>query len=523
MTEPRFPIALLKKPVLIGGLGLTASLWLWDGIASSAAHWGGAVVWGSVVLGSGLWWLTRKPQAIAPPELTAMTPVDRTVVEKALADLDARIHHIARELADGSADTLETTDTRSGEDRQHPRIAALRQQLDQLRANLDRTTFKLVVLGGSSVGKTTLVNHLTQPGSGSLADSPPYTLSIVDTEAIAFDAEPSAAPLSEALADADLLVFVTAGDLTHSQFQRLQPLATRQRTLLALNKEDQYLPADRPAIVQQLCDRVQAFIRTDDVIAVSGNPAPVKVRQHQADGSVQEWMEPVSPAIAPLTQRLDTIVRTEGQTLILATVLRQCQDLKAEVQQGLNQVRRDRALPMIERYQWMAAATAFANPVPSLDLLATVAINTQLVLDLGGLYRQQISIDQAKAAAGTLAELMVKLGLAELTSQAISPFLKSHVLTFAAGGTLQGISAAYLTRLAGLSLIEYFQEQDALQDAASRGIQRDRLLQKLQKVFQENQRSGIIQTLVAQGLGRLVPAAAPSSASPSSSLADASA
>ena len=33
---------------------------------------------------------------------------------------------------------------------------------------------------------------------------------------------------------------------------------------------------------------------------------------------------------------------------------------------------------MMEKYQWIAAAAAFANPVSSLDLLATAAINAQM-------------------------------------------------------------------------------------------------------------------------------------------------
>jgi uncharacterized protein (DUF697 family) len=67
----------------------------------------------------------------------------------------------------------------------------------------------------------------------------------------------------------------------------------------------------------------------------------------------------------------------------------------------LNQVRRDRALPIIEQYQWIAAAAAFANPVPALDLLATAAISAQVVSDLGAIYQQKFSLQQAQAAAKT--------------------------------------------------------------------------------------------------------------------------
>jgi uncharacterized protein len=190
---------------------------------------------------------------------------------------------------------------------------------------------------------------------------------------------------------------------------------------------------------------------------------------------------------------------------VMATVWRQAKALKTEVIGEINRVRCDRSLPVIEQYQWIAAAAAFANPVPSLDLVATAAINAQLVLDLGAIYQQQFSIDQAKTTARTMASLIVKLGLVELSSQAIAPLLKSSALTYVAGGMLQGVSAAYLTRVAGLSLVAYFEEQSQTAKAGS-GFQVDRLIQKLKAVFQDNQRIAFLQTLVKQGIERLIPA-----------------
>jgi hypothetical protein len=117
-------------------------------------------------------------------------------------------------------------------------------------------------------------------------------------------------------------------------------------------------------------------------------------------------------------------------------------------------------------------------------------------------------LDQAKAAASAIAGLMIKLGLVELTSQAIAPLLKSHALTYVAGGTLQGLSAAYLTRIAGLTLVEYFEEQ-SWNAAPATSLQLDRLGQKLKTVFQANQRFAFLQTLVKQGIDRLTPTTAP--------------
>jgi hypothetical protein len=248
-------------------------------------------------------------------------------------------------------------------------------------------------------------------------------------------------------------------------------------------------------------------LAAEDVVAIAANPAPVKVRQHQPDASVQEWIEPQTPDITSLSERLSQIVTQEAQQLVWASTMRAAVALKTEVKAQLNRVRRDRALPVIEQYQWVAAAAAFANPVPALDLLATAAISAQLVKDLGEIYQQKFSLQQAQTAAKTLGSLMLKLGLVELSTQTIGSILKGNAFTYIAGGAVQGVSAAYLTRLAGLSLIEYFQEQEESEKAVTgQPFNLERLGQKLQAVFSSNQRGAFLQGFVKQVMGRLVPA-----------------
>ena len=162
-------------------------------------------------------------------------------------------------------------------------------------------------------------------------------------------------------------------------------------------------------------------------------------------------------------------------------------------------------MPVIEQMQWIAAGTAFANPIATVDLLATAAINGQLVLDLGAIYGQKFSMDQAKAAAKTIAELTVKLGLVELASQALGAVLKGHVTTYLAGGALQGISAAYLTRLAGLTLIDYFEEQSLLETTE---LNFEGLGSRLQTLFQQARQGLALKDFVTQAMSHL-PIASP--------------
>jgi hypothetical protein len=135
-------------------------------------------------------------------------------------------------------------------------------------------------------------------------------------------------------------------------------------------------------------------------------------------------------------------------------------------------------------------------------LLATTAISTQLVIDLGAIYQQKFSLDQAKTVAATLASQMLKLGLVELSTQTITGLLKSNAVTYVAGGAVQGISAAYFTRIAGLSLIEYFQSREG-ENAAIGILNIDQLTKTLQAVFMQNQQVSFLQSFINQVASRL--------------------
>jgi GTPase SAR1 family protein len=478
----------LRRPILVGGIALSFGLWLLESVHDSLMELGEFGVLGAIALGTGLWLFQQKPSKEIDFSPVA-SPLDRVTVEKAIAQAESVINQLETE-----ADNQEAS-------------IQLRQRVAQLTTELDRQEIKLAVTGGKGVGKTSLIQVL----ESNWLPQQQQRLSLKETPALFVgadtDVEAETAAKEVALAS-DLVLFVTTGDLTDTEFQTVQQLrATNQRVMLVFNKQDQYLPTERATVLQQLRQRMVGRLGAEDVVAIASSPAPVKVRQHQPDASVQEWMEQQSPDLTALSDRLSQIVTQEGQQLVWASTMRAAAALKAEAKSQLNKLRRDRALPVIEQYQWIAAAAAFANPVPALDLLATAAISAQVVTDLGEIYQQKFSLQQAQAAAKTLGSLMLKLGLVELSTQTIGSILKGNAFTYVAGGAVQGVSAAYLTRLAGLSLIEYFQEQEQSEDSATgRSFNLERLGEKLQKVFQQNQRRAFLQGFVKQGLGRLVPA-----------------
>jgi uncharacterized protein (DUF697 family) len=267
-----------------------------------------------------------------------------------------------------------------------------------------------------------------------------------------------ATPAPADFAGYDAILLVTDGDITESSLNLVKDrIMAGQGVVLAFNKTDHYDPADQDTICHQLEQRVALLPTPVQVVSVAAAPRSIKVRRHQADGTRQETLEASPIAVEPLYATLQQALVAQTAALVAATTLRQAQTLRTEVQTDLNRLRRDRAQTQVEQLQWVAAAAAFANPVPTIDLLATVAINGQLIMDLGKIYGFNLSLEEAKTAAGTLASLTVKLGLVELSTQVLTAVLKSHFATYLAGGLVQGLSAAYLTRMAGLSLMDYFE------------------------------------------------------------------
>lgn len=508
-----------KKPILIGGLGLAGAWVLLEGVHQVVETAGGLLTWGIVAAGAGMWWLNRRPVTAPRPVAAPPPPTDRAAAEQAIARAQAMLDQLQQDSA-GS----------------HPwPIAPWQAQLASLRDRLDRPWLTGAIVGGPAVGKSALVAALTtlshsdatgtrsalawqwregdrlfsdpldtapdavathpaDPAVAILPDQPPATV-----------ATPAALFSAADLLAADLLVLVVAGDLTEPEFQFVRAaIAQQQPVLVALNKQDRYVPADRQAIVERIAHQLHGDVERDHIVTVAAQPAPLLVRRHQADGTTQEsWEQP-----APEIQGLQTAVaQVSGRSLQWQTVQRLALVAIAEMRPALNRERRDRAMPLVEQSQWIAAAAAFANPLPGVDLLATAAVNGQLVMDLGQVYHQSFSLDRAQAVAQTLAELMIKLGLVELSTQVIGTALKANAMTYVAGGAVQGVSAAYLTRVAGLSLMETFETLSAIEGDrpahAEDWFSRDRLTATLRSVFERTRQMAGLQGFLNQALQHL--------------------
>ncbi|TVQ52459.1 MAG: DUF697 domain-containing protein [Spirulina sp. DLM2.Bin59] len=339
---------------------------------------------------------------------------------------------------------------------------------------------QVAITGGAWVGKTALLQQLTA-GQGE-----------------GWQYQEAAAPEDQT----HLVLALVDGDLTAAAWLQLQQWQqAHHQIFLLLTKQDQHPEPQRQLLLDTLRQRVAGWLPPDRVLAIAATPRPLTVRHHFADGSSTETQEPQAPQLGDLPSRLAGLAQ-DRDALTWGVQWREMIALQGEIKNQLNQGRRDRALPVIERYQWVAAAAALANPVAALDLLASLAINAQMFLDLAQLYRQPLSLSQAQTAATSLGELLLKLGAVEVSTQAIATLLKTTPLTYVAGGLLQGISAAYLTRIVGITLITHFAQQDPLNPP--RTLNGEQLAQRLQTTLSQTQAAGWLGGFVQEVRSRLV-------------------
>jgi hypothetical protein len=378
-------------------------------------------------------------------------------------------------------------------------INNLKSQLSAIEGELSRTERRIAVTGGQKVGKTSLINQFNTMES--VAGIP---LEWVETPAL-FTIDGNRDQEVKKVTDrSDLVLFLITGDITATEYQYLETLAKDQRVLLVLNKNDQFLPEELTLITAKIQSVLNNTLTPVDIISTAVDPALIKVRKLKDDGTTEETIEKPPVVIDSLSQRLEQVLQKESESLLWSSTYRQVNGVKNDAKIILNQRRQDKAIPAIEQYQWIAAGTAFANPLPALDLLATAAINAQMIVDLGNIYQQKFTLDQAQAIAKTMGEVILKLGVVELVTQTVSNILKTNALTYIAGGFIQGVSAAYLTNIAGLAMIEYFAAQDVVLPTTNSNWNSELLSNILSNVVKNNQRMTYFQNLVQQGMDRLV-------------------
>jgi small GTP-binding protein len=378
----------------------------------------------------------------------------------------------------------------------------------QIEQSLSRGDIQVVIFGTGSAGKTSLVNAVIGQVVGKVGATMGTTtagqtyvlqlkgmhrdIHIIDTPGIleAGVAGTEREQLARQLAtEADLLLFVLDNDLRRSEYEPLAALTEiGKRSLVVLNKADLYPDADRETILSRLRHRLQGLVAPSDIIAVSANPQSVRLE----DGSV---LYP-DPDILPLMQRMAEVLRAEGEYLVADNILLQSQRLAEETRLLIDRERRHQAEKIVNRFQWVGAGVVAATPLPLVDMLGAAAVNAQMVVEIGRVYGCEIDMERGRELAFSISKTMAGLGIIKGAIALVTTALELSLSGIIVGRAIQAVAAAYLTRIAGKSFIEYFRQN---QDWGDGGI-----TEVVQRQFQLNRKDEFIKSFVQEAITRVV-------------------
>jgi small GTP-binding protein len=186
--------------------------------------------------------------------------------------------------------------------------------------------------------------------------------------------------------DADLILFVIAGDITQVEYDALSLLRQFGKPMiLVFNKIDQYPQADRLAIYHKIKDeRVKELLSEGEIVMVAASPLEVKAVRG-ADGTTKIQRYRSSPQIAELKLKILDILQREGKSLIALNTMLCADEVNSQLVRRKMLIREEGANRLIEKGVMTKAVAIALNPVTALDLFSGAVIDLALILALSRL------------------------------------------------------------------------------------------------------------------------------------------
>ncbi|MGB5897317.1 MAG: GTP-binding protein [Geitlerinemataceae cyanobacterium] len=363
---------------------------------------------------------------------------------------------------------------------------AIAQARDLLKANLtklEKGLIRIAVFGLVSRGKSAVLNALlgqniletgpihgvTQyPRSVMWAQSEDSRLRVeaIDTPGLdevgGFERSQMARDVAR---QADLILFVVAGDITQTEYRALCELwDTHKPLILVFNKIDLYPDRDRDTIYQQLQSLGGTMpLRPDEIVRVAAAPMPLMVRQEWQDGRVTEELETPLPNVEELRQVLMRILSREGQSLLALNALVQARDAQATIAHKTLEVRDREAQDLIWQFARYKGIAVGVNPVAVLDVMGGTIADLALIRSLAQLYNLPMNSHEAGKLWKTILLSSGGLLFGELGSSFVFGLGKSASAAigglpgFIGAGAAQGAIAGYGAYLVGQAAQAYLQ------------------------------------------------------------------
>jgi GTPase len=223
---------------------------------------------------------------------------------------------------------------------------------------------------------------------------------------------------------ADLVLFVVAGDITQVEYDGLlQVRDAGKPLLLVFNKIDRYPEADRQAIYEQIRDRrVRQILTHDRIVMAAASPLVAKATR-RPDGSMGVELVPSQPQVEELKLKILEILHREGKSLVALNSLLYADEVNQKTIARKMEIRGCSADRVIWQASLAKAIAIAVNPIAAADILGAAIVDVILIITLSKLYGMPVTRTGAiellqKIALGMggigASEWLANLGLSSL-------------------------------------------------------------------------------------------------------------
>lgn len=140
---------------------------------------------------------------------------------------------------------------------------------------------------------------------------------------------------------------------------------------------------------------------------------------------------------------------------IEATKKRLLRELHSRWQGEIEVIRRIRLKEVQRKNQVIVAASVFASPVPSIDVLSMTVLNALMINEIKSIWGCTWSPEILEKISKEILKTAITQGVIEWSGQTLLGLSKFHGPNWLVAGSFQAVSAAYLTRVVSRSLADF--------------------------------------------------------------------
>ncbi len=387
------------------------------------------------------------------------------------------------------------------------KLELLNYQKNKLKSQLKTGDYKVTLFGAGSSGKTSIARSLlknivgkTSAKIGTTKQINSYkiripilkrNINIIDTpglfEPSKLGEEREKATILQAT-NSDLILFVVDQDINkYENYLIKELLKIGKKIIIVLNKCDLRSRDENNLIKNNI--RFITSAKKNKISVVQTIALPKQSTYLKSDALN------LIPEVGSLFKEIIETLDNNGEELLADNILFRSNKLGIKSKNFLEEQRYLMSNKVIKKYMWITGGVILVNPLPAVDFLTTTSVNLQMIMELSKIYEIKLTKKDAKDLSKSLLSALAKQGVLKGGLSIISNALATSLTKIIISKSIQSITAGWIIKIVGLSLIEYFKNG---QDWGDGGIQ-----EVVDKIYKISKREDILNNFVKEATSKI--------------------